>query len=635
METEFLDHYNRELSYLRDLGGEFAASHPDVAAGLGLDEHDCSDPMVSRLLEGFAFLAARVHRRLDSEFPRLTDGLLQSVLPIVTRPVPAATIVCLSPDRDDQSLAAGFNVARGTGLIGPTVPRVPTACRFETTMDVTLLPLRIAEAELIDRSGRSSGAFPELLRDDSIRSCLRLTLETTGGLPISSLQLDKLTVYLRGELGQPLLEAILARTVRLAAGGESGWNSLPAESMRHVGFRSDETLLPEDARTMSGHRLLAEAFLLPEKFQFVEFSGLAAVASQTGGTTLELALGLDRHPAELEGQIHAERFSLHCTPAINLFERRFDRVEVSDDRTEHPIVVDRGQPLGYEVWSIEQLIGHTGAVHTGGGLAGEVPIEPLYGPPRGRGGAEEPPRQSAAGYTTERRPRRASVAQARDGHRSPYLGTEVFVTLTDPPGRRVRSDIEQLSGVVRCTNRDLPMIRPAGGWRSALKLEGHAPVEAVVCLMDPTPPRPPVARGDGAAAWRLIESLTPRYLSIFGDQNGADAARRIGQLLQLHCRDDSPAANRIGGAIQRIEATAVTRQLPHAGPIVYARGVGIDLEIDPADLAGVGPFLLGAVLEVFFARGVGLNGLTQTTLRTAGGGIVHTWPVRTGELPSL
>jgi type VI secretion system protein ImpG len=60
MDQRLLGYYGRELSYLRELGGEFAKQFPKIAGRLGLDSFECADPYVERLLEGFAFLAARV-----------------------------------------------------------------------------------------------------------------------------------------------------------------------------------------------------------------------------------------------------------------------------------------------------------------------------------------------------------------------------------------------------------------------------------------------------------------------------------------------------------------------------------------------------------------------------------------------
>ena len=79
MDRRLLSHYDRELAYLRELGAEFAQEYPKVAGQLGLSSAACSDPHVERLLEGFAFLAARVQLAIDAEFPRFTEQLLDLI----------------------------------------------------------------------------------------------------------------------------------------------------------------------------------------------------------------------------------------------------------------------------------------------------------------------------------------------------------------------------------------------------------------------------------------------------------------------------------------------------------------------------------------------------------------------------
>ena len=85
MSDELLPFYNRELAAIRRLAGEFAEANPKVAGRLRMTPDAVDDPHVERLLEGVAFLAARVQHRLDDELPELTDALLEllwlSVLP--------------------------------------------------------------------------------------------------------------------------------------------------------------------------------------------------------------------------------------------------------------------------------------------------------------------------------------------------------------------------------------------------------------------------------------------------------------------------------------------------------------------------------------------------------------------------
>src|SRR5207247_603754 len=136
--------YNRELSYLRELGGEFAKHFPKIAGRLGLDEFECTDPYVERLLEGFAFLSARVQLKIDSEYPRFTQGLMSILVPHLLAPTPSLAVVQLRPSTKQGVLTAGHRVIRGTALKGNLGRGEHTACEYRTSQDVELWPIEIA-----------------------------------------------------------------------------------------------------------------------------------------------------------------------------------------------------------------------------------------------------------------------------------------------------------------------------------------------------------------------------------------------------------------------------------------------------------------------------------------------------------
>ena len=81
MDPQLLDYYNRELVYMRELAGEFAKQHPKVAKRLGMHGTEVADPYVERLIEAFCFLSARTQIKLDAEFPRFTQRLLEVEYP--------------------------------------------------------------------------------------------------------------------------------------------------------------------------------------------------------------------------------------------------------------------------------------------------------------------------------------------------------------------------------------------------------------------------------------------------------------------------------------------------------------------------------------------------------------------------
>src|SRR5919201_5803485 len=119
MDERLLSLYNTEIRHLRDMAGEFAREYPKIAGRLALDrdaKEACPDPYVERLLEGFAWLAARVHLKLDAEFPRFTQALLETIYPHYLSPTPSMLIAQCTPDSKDPGLAGGFTIPRGSAL---------------------------------------------------------------------------------------------------------------------------------------------------------------------------------------------------------------------------------------------------------------------------------------------------------------------------------------------------------------------------------------------------------------------------------------------------------------------------------------------------------------------------------------
>src|SRR5450631_1791382 len=135
MRDDLLLYYERELDYLRKSGEEFAEKYPKVASRLVLEPTKCEDPHVERLLEAFAFLAARVHLKMDDELPEITEALLTVVYPQLVRPIPSMSIVEFQPDPEKGKLTAGLVIERNSLLNSKPVRDV--RCTFRTCYDTT------------------------------------------------------------------------------------------------------------------------------------------------------------------------------------------------------------------------------------------------------------------------------------------------------------------------------------------------------------------------------------------------------------------------------------------------------------------------------------------------------------------
>ncbi|MEO8345041.1 MAG: type VI secretion system baseplate subunit TssF [Betaproteobacteria bacterium] len=618
MDPRLLDYFNRELAYLRDLGAEFAEQYPKVAGRLGMRGIEVADPYVERLLEGVAFLGARVQLKMDAEFPRFSQRLLEVVYPSYLAPTPASTIVRITPKHVD---AAGFTLPRGTVLQSQIPKGEQTACEFRTAHDVTLWPIEIVEATLT--GAPSDLPINRLPTDRMVRGAIRLRLRSTGGVTLAQLELDRLTLHLAGtdEVAHRLYELLMAHTCGVLVCGTERplkWQYfLPTASVTAEGFDDAQALFPYAARSFQGYRLLHEYFAFPARYLFWSVAGLNAALRNAPGDTFDVVVLLDRGIPELERIVDDKQFTLFCAPAVNLFPRRSDRLPVAPDQFEHHVVMDRARPLDFEVYSISHVEGHTASE------SDAQEFRPFYG------SLSSESRNSGRYYSQRREPRLLSDRARRQGPRTGYIGSEVFLSLVDQEEAPYRGDLRQLTVQAQCTNRDLPLLMPLAG-PTDFTLIMSAPVEAIKVLRGPSRPAPAMA--DREITWRLISHLGLNYLTLteFDREQGAVSLRR---LLGLYAGlSDAQTARQVDG-VQGLALRPVTRRMPRPGPLVFGRGVELTLTFDEDSFAGTGAFMLGLVLERFFARHVSLNTFTETVVRSAQRGEIARWTPRAGDRP--
>lgn len=625
MDTRLLRYYERELHHLREMGGEFARDFPKVAGRLGLESHACADPYVERLLEGFAFMAARVQLKIDAEFPRFTNHLLEQVYPQYLAPTPSMAIVQLQPDLTEGALGAGFRVPRQTVLRSLLGKGDQTTCEYRTAHEVTLWPLELADARYFPCAGKLGKL--DLARFGPVAAALRLRLRVGAGLACKDLALDALQLHLRGGDALParMLENLLARavgTVVMPAGDNPAWHSIaPRGSIRALGFDDQDALLPGVPRAFRGYRLLQEYFAFPQRYLFAELGGLGEGMRRCAANEIDIVVLFDRADPVLEQSIGAANFALYCTPAINLFPKRADRIHVSDRQHEYHVVPDRTRPLDFEIYQVGSVTGY------GSGADPQQRFAPFHSANDLQGGAP-----GRAYYQLRRAQRVLSERQRREGPRSSYIGSEAFIALVDAQQAPFASSLRQLGVDTLCTNRDLPLSMPLGGPRTDFTLEINAPVGAVRCLDGPTMPAPSHAEGD--TAWRLVSHLSLNYLSLVDDdrQQGAAALK---DLLRLYCVAGDARGQHQIDALRSVSSATIARRLPTPGPICFGRGLQVTLDIDDAAFEGMGVFVLGAVLEQFFARYATINSFTETRIRTPRRGMVMQWPARGGQCAIL
>lgn len=623
MDARLLEYYNRELQHLREMGGEFAKQFPKVAGRLGLDAFECADPYVERLLEGFAFLAARVQLKIDSEFPGFTEQLLEMVAPHYLPSTPSMAVVQLSPSYKQGSLTSGVVVPRNTVLRSSSGRGRYTACEYRTGHEVTLWPIRLTA--VTHTTHLSDLGDIKLPGKRAPKSTLRLRLKTENGVPWNKLSLDRLPLFVRGNepaamrLYEVALAGALASVVRPPDRAWQHWNRGVAVERR--GFTDQEALLPYGRRSFRGYRLLHEYFGLPSRYMFIELAGLGAGLKRHEGEEIEIVVLLDRHDSLVENSVSTTSLAPFCAPVVNLFPRKADRIHLSNAAPEYHVVADRTRPLDLEVHSITDVVGY--------GTSTDVQQRflPFYAC------ADRLDARSGGGsyYTVHRRKRIAGARPLSPNH-SGYSGSEVFVSLVDGEHGPYRPSLRQIAVDTLCTNRDLPLQMSVGHGRTDFTVDSGAPVESVRVVAGPSPPRESHAWGE--TTWRLISHLSLNYLSLSdaGDGRGAVALRDLlalyADLADAHTRRQIEGVTSVGTA-------PIVRRVESGGAAAFARGLEVTLECDETAFEGASAFLLGAVLEEFFARYASINSFTETVLRSRQRGEITRWPRRIGRRSTL
>ncbi len=613
---DLLLYYERELTYLRRLGAEFGARYPKVAARLQLEPSKCDDPHVERLLEGVAFLNARLHRRLDDDLPEVSEALLEVLYPLHVRPVPSLSIVELELDPELGRAATGYHVPRGAEL--RSRPVQGTACRFRTCYDTTLWPVTVAAAEFAapDRAGPG-------VRLANAVGAVRVELRAFPGVRLADLTLDALRLHLAGDPGvvDTLYELLAnhagAVVVRDPDQPARPPQALAAGALRPAGFGPDEGLLPLPRRVPSAHRLLQELFALPQKFHFVDVAGLGDALRALGcGARAELVVLVTpferpERRAALELGLNADVVRLGCTPVVNLFAQTAEPILLAERHLEYAVVPDARRRLEVETWSVDEVK----AITPSAGLVRTVPA--LYAHRHGAGAAGGA--GDATGGVYWHGVRRAS------GWRTDR-GTEVWVSFADRTGRARPPEADVASLTLTCFNGDLPSRLPFGAdERGDFELAaGAGPVRRVRCLLRPTAVgQPALGR---SLMWRLVSALSLNHLSLV---DGGEEA--LQELLRLHNAGDGPAGERqIQGLAAVRSAPAFARVAGEQG-VAFARGRRVEVEFDEEHFPGGGVFLFASVLERFLALSASMNSFTQLVARSRQRRRpVGEWPPRAG-----
>lgn len=597
MDDALLNYYEQELTYVRQMGAEFASKYPKIAGRLQLEHDKSSDPHTERLIEAFAFISGRIHKKIDDDFPAITESLFNVIYPHYNNPIPSVTIVRFDPLMQNIT-EAGYRIDRDTKLYSKPINGTP--CQFSSCQAVQIWPVEVVDAGLKE---------PKTLVKDSLQA-IHIRLKTANNISFSELDWQDLRFYLHGQQQHifHLYELLFNNVCQVeyeignGAGPTTSFRMSPS-AIRSVGFEDDEAVLPFSKRSFPGYRLLFEYFCFPDKFLFFDLLGLDKLKDTKTGETLDIWIYLNK-VAKSNLIVNKNTFCLNAAPAVNLFSKTAEPIRVEQRKTEYQVVPDLRKRNSTEIYTIDKVTASS-TVNTG-----ELyEYKPFYSMRHHLSEDDELSRR--AYWHIQRR-----LSGKKDDN-----GTEVFLSFTDLDFNPTDPDVEIMLLHTTCTNRDLPARLPFGAPGGDFDLEIAAPLAKVSGMMKPTPCRRPSL--GGGLHWRLISHLSLNYLSVI--QGGEEALREI---LRLYDFDNSPTTRQQINGVVGLKSKYVTKRMGRS----LGRGVQVEIEFDEDKYVGTGLFLFTSILERFLGQYVSVNSFSQLVVRTIQRSeVLKQWPPRSGK----
>ncbi|SON55881.1 type VI secretion protein, family [Hartmannibacter diazotrophicus] len=645
MNREFLELYDRELKLLYERAGEFAEEFPGVAERLGGLVEGSTDPAIAGLLEGCAFLAARVQLKIKSEFGTFAEALLDRVVPDLLSPVPSASIIEAKPAFEDQNLAKGPVFKAGSYVDATYVERSRRiSCRFRLAHDLRVWPLHLERAHYfqtatplqelkLDADRETAAGLAITLRRRSTPVGQEREAKDDAKFPLSGCAIAELPVYLRASTSDAvvILEQLFARcrgiTFRYLDGnGEPHFLRAPAQMLQRIGMSDEERLFPSNHQSFSGFRLLKEFFVMPEKFLGFRLVGLDRIFSRIPAASVDILFEFSESVPRLASIVNEDCFRLYAVPVVNLFELQCSRVPVRDADHELHLIPERSRPIDFEIHRVLDIHAHYQTADR------RVPVYQLYSAPPTANPVDE-----VLYYSLRRLPRRRGSGERRTGMVARYIGTETFLSLTEPTGLKSLEKIKEISARAICSNRHLPEFLPTGESGADFYLVDNTTLP-LNCIVKPTAPRESLSyierhrktdEPSGAVLWKLINALSFNHLGLV-DRSAKDGAGALRELLAIFADLSDATTERQMRGIVSIAARPVTRLLRQSSGFNAARGIEVTLTFDEKAFEGSGVFLIGMILDQFFQEYTSINSFTQTVIRSLQRGVIMRWEPRNG-----
>ena len=610
MDDRTLTYYNRELTYIRKMGAEFSEHHPKIAGRLRLDQDSIEDPHVSRLIESFAFLTARIRQTIDDSFPELTESLIGILFPAYQAPFPSLSVIkCHAiPQVPKYQL-----IEKGKELIVRDEDNQQS--RFKLCDDIHVLPIVIDEVKFSPLPVVGPVLTEEISQGKQTKAVLKIKIKPLSSAKLVDIEQDSIRFYINtaDHISHTLIDYLSTELIGACLCANDGNSATLHLGAEDIVFPEMDLLkagdLPRDGRNSAGYEALTYFFIFPQKFLFFDIKNIAdAWQLDEEGFTLYLHFSHDH--AELSQGLDTLSLQTGCAPIINLYQDSTEPTNAKLCSGEQKILINQVYQKIADVHSIVNVVAESDH-----GEAYE--LTPFYGEHK-RVESDKP-----RAYWHLRR-ENSSIFNGIDSE-----GTDSYLSLVDPnfstftPNKRWIIRAEAL-----CTNRDLPSKLPFGPNQPQFMFAEGGGGLRLKCLTPPTKTYQPKLNQE--SRWQLVNQLTLQNLSA---PDGLDMLRMILSLVDLKQSRDTQAAI---DAIQSFEIVPIVERVNIGGRAAICTGSNCIVFVNEKAFSGNSAYLFGKVLHKFFTNICVMNSFVKTSLCTgASKEPVYHWQTTLGDTDLL
>lgn len=595
---QFHNYFQREVTYLRGEGRDFAKRYPKVARRLDFSNVESSDPHVERLLQSFAFLTARLQQEAEDLFPRISTGLLETLYPQFLAPLPSFAIARLNLDDRTGKLTSRFNIQKGTELYTRSPDNL--SCRFEVGVSSDIYPIGIDQCELIQAFD-----LPASFGQFKTNRLLKIHLKSLAA-KFDTMGLKSLRFYINCEptLQNKLYEGLFIENSQVAVTLGASENNQVAQRaigglLSPAGFNNPDRLLNHSNNSHPGYGLIQEYFAYPQSFMFFDINVQALAGPESEGT-IYIALSSDVDIAPKD--INKETFALACVPIINTYRKLSEPIRVDYRKHEYRLIADQRYQDNIDVHSIQRVHGSIG------GRPETLSFSPFFS------------------YThADHQASQNQFWLARRTFVPTTKGTkhDMLLSFVDYDFSPQKPCVDTIYAEITCTNRHLAQTLPVG---TSLSSDASLPAPTLELLSRPTPAH--YLNHDTQSLWRLISQLSLSHLS-YGGETGLPLLK---ELINLYGDFQD------GRTIPEIDIIKDLQIAPCVDRIGleawrgFVQGTHITLTLNDNISPDVPAFLFMAILERAFSQFAALNSFTQLSLIKADQQKVwKTWAPRSGN----